>query len=88
VWDKEGHIVTNNHVVAGADKISVTFYDGTIVSGEVVGTDPDSDLAVVKVDVPADRLQPVQRPSYHPYVPRLASVSPSPRPSYKRWCRC
>ncbi|GAB4535896.1 MAG: hypothetical protein Kow0063_20770 [Anaerolineae bacterium] len=60
VWDKEGHIVTNNHVVAGADKISVTFYDGTTVSGKVVGTDPDSDLAVVKVDVPRDRLQPVQ----------------------------
>jgi len=60
VWDKEGHIVTNNHVVADADKISVTFYDGTTVSGEVVGTDPDSDLAVVKVDAPADRLQPVQ----------------------------
>jgi serine protease Do len=60
VWDKEGHIVTNNHVVADADKISVTFYDGATVTGEVVGTDPDSDLAVVKVDVPADRLQPVQ----------------------------
>ena len=60
VWDKEGHIVTNNHVVADADKISVTFYDGTTVSGDVVGTDPDSDLAVVKVDVPADSLQPVQ----------------------------
>jgi serine protease Do len=60
VWDKEGHIVTNNHVVADADKISVTFYDGATVPGEVVGTDPDSDLAVVKVDLPADRLQPVQ----------------------------
>jgi serine protease Do len=60
VWDKEGHIITNNHVVDGADKISVTFYDGTTVSASVVGTDPDSDLAVVKVDVPADRLQPVQ----------------------------
>jgi serine protease Do len=60
VWDKEGHIVTNNHVVADADKISVTFYDGTTVSGTVVGTDPDSDLAVVKVDVSSSRLQPVQ----------------------------
>jgi S1-C subfamily serine protease len=60
VWDKDGHIVTNNHVVASADKINVTFYDGTTVSGDVVGTDPDSDLAVVKVDLPADRLQPVQ----------------------------
>jgi len=60
VWDKEGHIITNNHVVDSADKISVTFYDGTTVSASVVGTDPYSDLAVVKVDVPADRLQPVQ----------------------------
>jgi S1-C subfamily serine protease len=60
VWDTRGHIVTNNHVVSGADRISVTFYDGTTVSGEVVGSDPDSDLAVVRVDVPAGRLHPVQ----------------------------
>jgi S1-C subfamily serine protease len=60
VWDKEGHIVTNNHVVTGADRISVTFQDGTTVPGEVVGTDPDSDLAVVKVKIPAEQLQPVQ----------------------------
>lgn len=59
VWDKQGHIVTNNHVVDGASKVSVTFYDGTIVPATVVGTDPDSDLAVIKVDVPADQLQPV-----------------------------
>jgi serine protease Do len=60
VWDKQGRIVTNNHVVDGADKIQVTFYDGTIVPATVVGTDPDSDLAVVQVDVPADELHPVQ----------------------------
>jgi serine protease Do len=60
VWDKDGHIVTNNHVVAGADKISVTFSDGTTVPATVVGTDPDSDLAVIKVDYPADQLQPVK----------------------------
>jgi serine protease Do len=60
VWDKEGHIITNNHVVAGADEISVTFNDGTTVPGKVVGTDPDSDLAVVKVDVSVDQLRPVQ----------------------------
>jgi serine protease Do len=60
VWDKEGHIVTNNHVVEGADKIKVMFSDGTIVPGTVVGTDPDSDLAVVKVELPADQLRPVQ----------------------------
>jgi len=60
VWDREGHIVTNNHVVDGAERITVTFYDDTTVAGEVVGTDPNSDLAVVKVDLPADRLQPVE----------------------------
>jgi S1-C subfamily serine protease len=60
VWDQEGHIVTNNHVVADADKISVTFHDGTIVLGEIVGTDPSSDLAVIKVDVLPARLQPVE----------------------------
>jgi serine protease Do len=60
VWDKEGHIVTNNHVVNGADKIEVTFSDGTIASAKLVGTDPDSDLAVIKVDVATDKLQPIQ----------------------------
>jgi S1-C subfamily serine protease len=60
VWDKEGHIVTNNHVVDGAEKISVTFSDGTIVPATLVGADPDADLAVIKVDLPADQLQPVK----------------------------
>jgi serine protease Do len=60
VWDQNGDIVTNNHVVSGADKIEVTFSDGTIVPATLVGADPDSDLAVVKVNVPADELHPVQ----------------------------
>ena len=60
VWDTQGHIVTNNHVVSGADKIEVTFSDGTIVPATLVGADPDSDLAVIKVDVPAAQLHPVQ----------------------------
>jgi serine protease Do len=59
VWDTQGHIVTNNHVVDGASKIEVTFYDGTVVQAKLVGADPYSDLAVVKVDVPASQLQPV-----------------------------
>ncbi len=60
VWDKEGHIVTNNHVVEDASKIEVTFYDGSTYEAELVGTDADSDLAVIKVEKPADELQPVQ----------------------------
>jgi S1-C subfamily serine protease len=59
VWDKEGHIVTNNHVVADADEITVVFADGSSAPATVVGTDSDSDLAVVQVDRTADRLQPV-----------------------------
>jgi serine protease Do len=60
VWDKSGDIVTNNHVIDGADNISVTFSDGTTVPGKVLGTDSDSDLAVIKVNMPADQLLPVK----------------------------
>jgi serine protease Do len=60
VWDKQGHIVTNNHVIDGADKIEVTFSDGTVRSAELIGADPDSDLAVLKIDLSADQLHPVQ----------------------------
>ena len=59
VWDKNGDIVTNNHVVDGATKIGVTFSDGTTVPATIVGQDPYSDLAVIKVDVSADKLTPV-----------------------------
>ncbi|MBX0330125.1 trypsin-like peptidase domain-containing protein [Oscillochloris sp. ZM17-4] len=50
LWDTSGHIVTNNHVVAGASKITVTLADGTTVPAKVVGADPTSDLAVIVVD--------------------------------------
>jgi S1-C subfamily serine protease len=59
VVDTDGHIVTNFHVVDGAENIEVNFVDGTIVRGEVVGLDPDSDIAVIKVDLPVERLSPV-----------------------------
>jgi serine protease Do len=59
VWDQQGHIVTNNHVVNGADQIQVTFSDGTILPAKLVGTDPDSDLAVIQVDASAHQLQPI-----------------------------
>lgn len=59
VWDQDGHIVTNNHVINGADQIEVTFSDGTIVPATLVGADPDSDLAVIKVDVPTAQLHPL-----------------------------
>ena len=59
VWSDEGYIVTNQHVVANADTLTITFANGTEVEGVVVGEDPDSDLAVLKVDLPKDMLPPV-----------------------------
>jgi S1-C subfamily serine protease len=49
VYDNQGDIVTNNHVVAGADVLYVTFSDGTMLKAKIVGTDPSSDLAVIQV---------------------------------------
>ena len=59
VWNTDGYIVTNNHVVSGANKIEVTFADGTTLPATLVGADPDSDLAVVKVDNPGFTLSPI-----------------------------
>jgi len=59
IVDTEGHILTNNHVVEEAQDVEVTFFDGTTVTAEVVGQDPDSDLAVIKVNVDEASLRPV-----------------------------
>jgi S1-C subfamily serine protease len=60
VIDKEGHILTNNHVVSGAGQLSVSFWDGTQATAQVVGTDSGDDLAVIKVDVAGDKLRPAK----------------------------
>jgi len=49
-YDKKGHIITNNHVIEGADTITVKLWDGKEFDAEVVGADPDTDLAVIKID--------------------------------------
>ncbi|HMQ52325.1 MAG TPA: trypsin-like peptidase domain-containing protein [Anaerolineae bacterium] len=59
VWDTEGHIITNHHVVADANDIEVIFADDTQVKAELVGSDPDADVAVIKVDLPAAALKPL-----------------------------
>ena len=59
VWDDDGHIVTNYHVVADATEITVIFANGTSAQAGVVGSDPNADLAVIKVDLPASALEPV-----------------------------
>ncbi len=52
IFDNDGHIVTNNHVVEGAELVTVIFYDGSWADAEVVATDPQADLAVLRVEAP------------------------------------
>ena len=59
VWDTQGHIVTNHHVVVDAERINVQFSDGSAYAAEVVGLDQDSDLAVIKVKRNPEELTPV-----------------------------
>ena len=59
VWDDQGHIVTNRHVVVDAERITVVFANGSDAEAEIVGLDEDSDLAVLKVDMDAESLTPV-----------------------------
>ncbi len=60
VYDESGSIITNDHVVEGAEQVEVTFSDGTIRDAEVIGQDPNSDLAVVKVDQLPAGIAPLQ----------------------------
>ena len=59
VYDLDGHIITNYHVIENATEMEITFADGTRTNGAVIGTDMDSDLAVIKVDVAQDKLHPL-----------------------------
>ena len=59
VWDESGHIVTNHHVVADADRVIVMFSDGSEDEAQILGSDPDSDLAVLKIDNSNTDLFPV-----------------------------
>jgi putative serine protease PepD len=59
VYDSNGRIITNQHVVEGATSISVRFWNGKTYKAELVGSDPSTDLAVIKVDAPASVLTPL-----------------------------
>ena len=59
VWNDEGYIVTNFHVVKGSSRVQVTLSDQSTWDAEVVGSAPSKDLAVLKVDAPAERLHPL-----------------------------
>ena len=59
VWDQAGHIVTNYHVIHDATSFWVTLADNTRLEATLIGVDESKDLAVLKVDCPADKLQPI-----------------------------
>jgi len=61
VYDKEGRIITNNHVVDGSKTVNVTFVDGNTYTAKVVGTDPDNDIAVIQIidDFSDESLTPI-----------------------------
>jgi S1-C subfamily serine protease len=59
VWDDQGHIVTNFHVIMNANAVDVTLADHSTHKATVVGVDPSKDLAVLKINVPPGKLQPL-----------------------------
>jgi S1-C subfamily serine protease len=60
VYDKDGHIITNAHVVESATKVTVTFLDGRSFKADIIGHDTFTDLAVVKVNTNRDALHPLE----------------------------
>lgn len=76
VYDDDGRIITNHHVVQNASQIEVTFPDGSIATAEVIGTDPLNDLAVIDVDdVPAEQLHPVEMGDSSQLVPGQLAIA-------------
>lgn len=59
VFDKNGHVITNAHVVEKSDKLVVTFLDGRSYNAEVIGTDPSTDISVIRVDADPALLKPL-----------------------------
>jgi putative serine protease PepD len=59
VYDTAGHILTNAHVISGASSVKVTMTDGSTYTAKVTGSDPSTDIAVLKIDAPASKLHPL-----------------------------
>lgn len=61
IWDNQGHIITNYHVIQNADRATVTLSDQSTYPAKLVGKAPSKDLAVLKIDAPIEKLQPLQK---------------------------
>jgi S1-C subfamily serine protease len=61
IWDAEGHVVTNFHVVANAERLTVTLHDQQTFVAKVVGVEPRKDIAVLRIDAPKEVLVPIDR---------------------------
>jgi S1-C subfamily serine protease len=59
VWDSNGHVVTNFHVVEGANAVTVTLSDRSTYNAKVIGTEPEKDIAILKLAAPVSKLRPV-----------------------------
>jgi S1-C subfamily serine protease len=62
VWDNRGHIVTNYHVIRNAQRLTVALQDHSSHDAVVVGAEPRKDIAVLKIEAPADKLKPISKP--------------------------
>lgn len=62
IWDNDGHIITNYHVIDGSSHLTVTLYNQKTYPAKLVGGEPKKDIAVLKIDAPADELTPIPRP--------------------------
>jgi S1-C subfamily serine protease len=65
IWSKQGHVVTNYHVIEGASGAEVVLADHSSLKAQLVGAYPDKDVAVLQINVPADRLQPIEVGTSH-----------------------
>ena len=60
IWDTAGHVVTNYHVIRGADQAKITLWDQSTWDAKLIGAEPDKDLAVLKIQAPDERLKPIK----------------------------
>jgi len=65
IWDDQGHIVTNYHVIEKADRAQVTLSDQSTWDAKLIGIEPNKDLAILKIDAPAEKLKPIPVGSSH-----------------------